>query len=553
MQGADLLVNILREHGVTMVSTLCGNGLNPFFVACQRAGVRVYDTRNEQAAAYMADAYARLTGKLGVCVVSSGIAHVNALAGVTNAYYDGAPLLLISGESATPPAGRGKFQELDQPALAAPICKVSARVERPENLAFQLRQALAQAQAGRPGPVHLTVPSEVLQAEVSDTPLRESQPLAPTRSPTAGDPHAVQEALAWIAGAGRPLLVVGTGAFYAQAGEALARFMALTDIPTVVPIWDRGVIARGTPQFLGVIGAASGGPRLLEDADLLIVVGARTDYRLGYAQPPALSPTARLIRVDVDAAELARGAQADLAILGDPASVLDAWADTWQEQGAAPHSTWLTAARARDRDFRARWQSLPETPPVTGHHVVEALRPFLREETILLIDGGNIGQWAHMCLCDGYPENWLTCGASAVVGWGLPGAMGAKVAYPERPVILLSGDGAITFTIAEFECAARHGLPFVVLLADDQAWGIVVSGQSERYGSAGVLASRTGPIRYDLVAEGFGALGIRVEHPAEIGPAIARGLAANRPTLIHVPISTSGPADNEPGESLAAI
>jgi acetolactate synthase I/II/III large subunit len=544
MNGADLLVNILRAQGVSFVATLCGNGLNPLLYACDQGGLRLVDTRNEQSASYLADAYARLTGKIGVCAVSSGIAHVNALAGVTNAYYDGAPLLLISGESDTAATGQGKFQELDQPALAAPVCKLSARVERVENLPAQVNMAIATAQAGRPGPVHLTIPIDVLEADVSERLAQTAHLAAPVRPKAAGDADAMRRALDWIASAKRPLLALGSGAFYAQAGKAAARFMALTDIPTVTPIWDRGVVAPGSKQFLGVIGAASGEPKLLADCDLLILVGARPDYRVGYTQPPALPPAARVVRVDADAAELGWGAPADLNILGDPASVLESWAGLWAGGRYLAHSAWLQEAQRRDQAFHARWQKLPAAPPMTGQHVVEAIRPYLGAETLFLVDGGNIGQWAHMCLANGYPEEWLTCGASAVVGWGLPGAMGARMAYPDKPIILLSGDGAMTFTLAEFESAARQGLPFVVVLADDQAWGIVVCGQRQRYGQEGVLASCMGPIRYDLVAEGLGALGIRAERPEEIGPAIARGLAARRPTLIHVPIATGGPADS---------
>jgi acetolactate synthase-1/2/3 large subunit len=180
---------------------------------------------------------------------------------------------------------------------------------------------------------------------------------------------------------------------------------------------------------------------------------------------------------------------------------------------------------------------------MTGRHIADALRPFLTEDLLFLIDGGNIGQWAHMALADCYPARWLTCGASAVVGWGLPGAIGAKLAYPRRPVLLLSGDGAIGFTIAELETSVKHSAPFVIVLADDRAWGIVVSGQRAAYGPEGVLASRMAPVDYAKLAEAFGAIGVRAETPAELSAAIARGLAADRTTLIHVPIALLGPAD----------
>ena len=542
MNGADLIISILQEHGVEFVSTLCGNGLSPLYTACYKAGVRVVDTRNEQAAAYMADAYARLTGRLGVCVVSSGIAHINALAGVANAWYDGAPLLLITGEGPTPPRGRGKFQEMDQAALAAPVCRVSKRINRVDTLGFELSEMLALATSGRPAPVHLSIPSDVMKAEVSAPPSRPPTVSAGSLQ-AAGEPKLIQESLEWIAAAQRPLLVLGSGAFYAGAGEVARIFVEATDIPTLVPIWDRGVIARGTPQWLGVIGAASGGPQLLDSADLLIVMGARTDYRIGYAQPPGISASARVIHVDADAAELALGSPADLNILGDPASVLSAWTAAWSARQAKPHSDWLAEAQERDTAFRARWQTLPPAgSEMTGHHVVEALRAFLTDETVFLVDGGNIGQWAHMCLADGYPANWLTCGASGVVGWGLGGAMGARLAYPDRPIILLSGDGSIGFTLTEFESATRQGLPFVVVLADDQAWGIVACSQRKQ-GPEAVIASCMMPVRYDRVAEGLGAVGIRAERPEEIGPAIQRALDAGCPALVHVPIVPLGPAD----------
>ena len=182
---------------------------------------------------------------------------------------------------------------------------------------------------------------------------------------------------------------------------------------------------------------------------------------------------------------------------------------------------------------------------MTGRHIVDAIRPLLTEDVVFLIDGGNIGQWVHMALADHYPSHWLTCGASAVVGWGIPGAMAAKLAYPDRPVLLLSGDGAFGFTVTELESAVRQGLPFVVVVANDEAWGIVVCGQLKEWGEEGVIASRLGAIRFDRVAEALGANGLRIENQEELAPAIRRGFSAGRPTVIDVPISVGGPADVE--------
>ena len=304
MNGADLLVRELVARGVPFISVLCGNGLDPLLVSASVAGLRVVDTRNEQAASYIADAYARLTGRVGVCAVSSGIAHVNALAGVLNAWYDGAPMLLITGASASTTLGRGGFQDLDQVALARPICKPAELVSRPERIPLAVQEAFAAATSGRPGPVHLTIPVDVLAAEVTDGQPESSLSIRVAASDRAcGDADRVRQAAVMLSAAQRPLIVAGSGAFYARAGAALRQFAKVSRIPVVTPIWDRGVVDFPMEEFLGVIGAASGEPRLLEDVDVLVMAGARVDYRVRYGDSPPLAEDIRLIRVDVDATE----------------------------------------------------------------------------------------------------------------------------------------------------------------------------------------------------------------------------------------------------------
>jgi acetolactate synthase-1/2/3 large subunit len=555
MNGADVLVRQLKAQGVPFVTTLCGNGLDPLYVACKRHGLRLIDVRNEQAAGYMADAVGRLTRRVGVCTASSGVAHVNALTGVVNAYFDGAPLLLITGASDSRTAGLGNFQDLDHVALARPVCKLAQRVDRPERIALAVHEAFATALSGRPGPVHLTIPGDVLQAPVKEadvqrllagteggkSPAGASTAAAPASPRAAADPEVVREAVDLLARAERPLLVAGSGVFYADAEESLRNLAAAVGLPVVTPIWDRGAVSRPLPEFLGVIGAASGGPALLAEADLILLVGARVDYRVGYLRPPAVAAKARLVRFDRDPGELNQGALPDLSLLGDPSVVLKQVWEEWLRRHLSARKTWLQEAQARHRRFRARWAKLPAPPPLTGQHLVEGLRPVLGEDVIFLIDGGNIGQWAHVLLGDHYPGHWLTCGASAVVGWGLPAAIAAKLLYPGRPVLLLSGDGAIGFTIAELEIAVRHKVPIVVVVADDQAWGIVTSGQKRSLGEP--IASLLGPVDYARVAQGFGARGVLVDKPDGLAPAIREAFASGQPTLIEVSIALAGPTD----------
>jgi len=547
MTGAEILVRCLGDAGIDRISVLCGNGLNPLLHEASRAGMTLIDTRNEQTASYMADATGRLTRRLGVCAVSSAVGHTNALIGVLNAHFDGGPMLLLSGTSSRQYWDLGVFQEMDHLSVIESITKYARVVERADTIPVYVREAIGQAISPRPGPVHLTVPLDVLEAEVPEEEIRwvrQPQALAAVAAPA--DDRLVRDAVRLLAASRRPVIVAGSGLFYAQGGPALATLASSLDIPVMTPIWDRGVVDRPADWFLGVVGAASGSAPILPDADLILLAGARVDYRVGYGLPPAFDRNTRVIRVSADADELRQGVEPDLAILGDPATVLQQLAEEAERQSVPRFRPWLEETRRRDREFRRRWidEPAPAVPPMTGRHLVGALEPFLDDDTIFLVDGGNIGQWAHMVLAARrYPSHWLTCGASGVIGWGIAGGMAARLAYPDRKIILLSGDGSFTFTLGDLERAASQRLPFVVVLADDCAWGIVVSGQREAYGPQGAVCSRMGQIDYVKMAESLGCLGSRAETPEEVAEAIEVGLEASVPTIVHVPIAIGGPAD----------
>ncbi|MFH1265093.1 MAG: thiamine pyrophosphate-dependent enzyme, partial [Planctomycetota bacterium] len=330
---------------------------------------------------------------------------------------------------------------------------------------------------------------------------------------------------------------------YSHGEEALARFSGQQQIPVVTPIWDRGSVPAPIDPFVGVIGAASGGASLLPDADLVILVGAEFDYRVGQLSPPVVSPDAKVIRIHADETCLRRGLEAGLGIHAAPGVVLEQLTEACRRLDCRPTSEWLAEARKRRDAFRRRCVAAADKFPTgtNGRDVVLAVGEVLSDESILLVDGGNIGQWFHQLLLDRLPGHWVTCGSSGVVGWGLPGALAARALYPDRPVILLSGDGSFTFTVSELECASRQGLPFVAIVADDRRWGISASGQTRNYGEP--LFSTLGPTRLDQVAEGFGCRGVRVEKNEELAPAIRAALSEDRPTVIHVPIVPGGPDD----------
>ena len=489
MTSVEFFVQGLRERGVEWMATLCGHGLDPLFHAASRAGLRLVDTRNEQTASYIADAAGRLSRRPGICAVSSGVAHVNALTGVLNAHFDGAPMLLISGAGALATAGMGHFQDVDQVSVARPITKYARNIDVPERSVEILDEALRMALAPPPGPVHVTYPMDVQRAE--------PPAMTPARTAPAA---ACGESEIDLDGCERPLLVAGSGVFYAGQSEALMQFSERYAIPVVVPIWDRGPIDRLIPTFMGVLGAASGGPELLADADRVFLVGAVADYRTGFAGIP-VGPRLRLAKP------------------------------------VEPFRAWLAEAAARRDAFRRSVRESGERQAREGTHalhIVDALRQVLTDDAVLIVDGGTIGQWAHQLLGDRYPGHWLTCGRSGVVGYGLGGAMAARLVFPERPVVLLSGDGAFTFNVAEIECAVRQGLNFTAIVADDLGWGITRTGHLKQFGET--IASSLGPIRFDRLAESLGAHGERVERPDAIAPALERALGQKSVTVLHVPV-----------------
>ena len=542
MNAADVFVQKLQALGVPCIYALCGNGLDPLLDATDRWNMRVIDTRNEQAAAYMADAAGRMTRRIGVVAVSSGVAHMNALTGVCNAWYDGSPMLLITGASDSTYRGRGVFQDMETAALAEPLCKYSARVETSAGLAAALDEAVEAAVSGRPGPVHLTVPADVFAGEVAD-PAPAASDRGMVTATGGADGSRVAGAAGILAKARRPVIVAGSGVFYADGSESLSQLASTLQAPVVVPIWDRGAVESPIPEFCGVVGAASGEPRILPEADAIVLMGARVDYRIGYLEAPAIASDAAILRIDIDPAELEQGVKPDVSLPGDPRTVAG---QLVAELGKLSHSadgSWLAEARKRSAAFRDATVGAPPSvsSPATGHHVVDGMMSAVGDDTIVLVDGGNIGQWFHMAACDRYPERWVTCGRSAVVGWGFPAAAAARSLNPDKDVLLLSGDGSSTFTLSEIETAVRQNLPYVAIIADDSAWGIVVSGCKQR--GVTPVAAELSSIRFDLVAQGYGARGIRVDDVSKLPALIAEGFASKQVTVLHVPIKTGGPAD----------
>ncbi len=520
MTAAEIFTRDLKSRGIEWMATLCGHGLDPLFQAARQAGIRLIDTRNEQTASYIAEAAGRLTRQPGVCAVSSGVAQVNALTGVTNAWFDCSPMLLISGSAAMSTEGLGHFQDMDQVTVARPLTKFSRSIDCAARVRQILDEALRKSTEGVPGPTHLMFPMDVQNTNVGDAALVAPSAL-PTSQSCAGS--GVDEIVQALAKSRKPLIVAGSGVFYDRSGPAMLRFAEEQNVPIVTPIWDRGSVDQPSPVFMGVIGAATGGAPILNEADCVLLAGVVGDYRLGYLRPPAVKPETRLLPFH---------------------GAWDALAGSCSKRDRTSSKDWLGACARRRDEFRSALEQRARESAggkMNAADVVRAIEGTLSEDPVLLVDGGSIGQWAHQLLCtDRYPGHWLTCGRSGVVGWGSRRSfMAARLVYPNRPVILFSGDGAFTFNVSDLEAAARQNLSFVAVIADDLGWGITRVGHVRQFGEP--IASSLGPIAFDRLAESLGARGVRAETPGQLAGELRRAMSDAAVTVIHVPIVGGNP------------
>lgn len=540
MNGAEWFVRSLKQRGVEQIFVLCGNGLNPFLDACLDEGMPLIDVRNEQAASFMADLYGRMTGRLGVVAVSSGPGHTNALTGLANAAWDGGPMLLISGSSPASTRGLDHFQELDQVSMVRSLCKFASYVDSVRTLVTDTDRAVAAAISPRPGPVHLTIPCDVW-ATAMPAGLGVSTPAsAEVFRGGPGDRALVREAAKLLCEAEKPIVFIGSGAFYSrEAGGGLEVLAEETNMPMISQLWDRGCIEKPMRQYIGVttteLNAAF--PKVAE-CDVALVLGARVDFRLGHGLPPVFSPDVTFVRVDADPDEIRRTIVPEVGIVGDVAMVLEQLLDEIRDLGGMDVSGWLADLRELRDASVAGWEAVEHDgkAPLPGYRICLALREFLDQEVTFLLDGGNIGRWFYTLLHNRHPSHWATCGISGVIGWGLPGGIVANLVRPGKPVLLLSGDGSAGFTISEIETGLRFNAPYVAVIAHDSAWGIVADGQ----GDDRLVASELGEIRYDKVAEALGARGVYVESEEQLKAAIAEGLALPTVTVIHVPTVRGG-------------
>lgn len=531
MTGAHLLVRTLKRHGVERIFGLCGDHVNAIFNACLDEGVAIVDVRQESGATHMADGWARVTGQPGVSVVTGGPGHTNSITGIATAWMACSPIIAISGMHDWGLRDRAPLQEIDQVELVRPITKWARVVTDPARLAQYAAIAYREAVSGRPGPVHLTIPGDVLEAAVDQAKIALPEPWR--REPAAAAATAVEAALDLLQRAERPAVIAGSGIWWAGAWEALRRFVELTALPCFTIGMGRGSLSDDHSLCLGyadpILNPAA---REIRDADVVLLIGKRIDFRLGYGN--LFGPGASLIQADIHAAELGRNRSAQLPIQCDAGAFLAQMVASAEKRGGWKEKPWVERLRQTRRASAEsrRAEETSDTAPVHPLRIVKEVREAVGAEAVWVIDGGDFAQWCRLGLPARRPGHWVRLGSLGTVGASIPFGVAAKLARPDCPVVILTGDGGMAFHSWELHTALRFNAPVVVVVGNDCGWGMERELQAAFYDRT--IGVELGPVRYDKVIEGMGGYGEHVEDPAELRPALERALKAGKVACVNV-------------------
>ena len=524
MRGADLLVRTLAEAGVDTIFSLSGNQIMPIYDACLDAGIDIVHTRHEAAAVFMADAWAQVTGKVGVALVTAAPGAANALGPLFTARRSESPVLFLTGDSPLAQDGRGAFQELDQVSMTAPLTKLSFRPAAPGDLGKDIARGIRTALAGRPGPVHIALPFDCLTGDTSGAAIPQADAVAPDVETVS--PDTVSRLLSEIGRAERPLILLGPALNASRTNGLPENLAAAVDAPVVAMESPRGLRDPSLGAFTEALGAA----------DLIVALGKPVDFTVGFGGGSA--EACRWIFVDTEEAERARahrnlGTCLQEAIAGDPRAMADALAKVGS--GGEGRAEW----RRRVRDLiqaRAFPQEITGAGgTITSQTLCAAVQRRIEaaESSIVICDGGEFGQWAQAATAG---TRRLINGPSGAIGGGLCYALAAKKADPDAAVVALMGDGTVGFHFAEFETAARARTPFVAIIGNDGLWNAEHQIQLRDYGPDRLVGCTLSPARYDLAAAALGCHGELVTDPEALDGALERAFAADVPACVDVRI-----------------
>jgi acetolactate synthase-1/2/3 large subunit len=523
---------------VTEVFTLHGGHLDSFLVACPEEGIRLTDTRHEATAGHAAEAFARATGNIGVCVITAGPGFANALTAMVDAWLDAVPVLFVAGspplrEVATNPLQGG----FDQVAMAAPVTKWSHRITNAERIADLVDKAVRTALSGRPGPVFLEVPIDIMFAPLEPGELVLPQQPALATKP-APSPEAVDRLLDLFASAIRPVIIAGGGALSARTASLLRSFAELVGAPVATSSKANGVMPADHALNAGAAGAlAAAALAEKQPADLVVLLGARQGLFLGGRAGAIVPNAAKLVQIDIDGAEIGRLRAPDLAITADSAETLAALLVKAKERDWPRREAWAATLKRCSQMSILPFRDAPkETRPGMIHpfHAARAVAESLAPQTAISFDGGEAIAWFQPFGRSPGPGLYMGNGYLGCLGVGQGYAIGLARARPNKPVAIIMGDGAAGFHIAEFDTMVRHRLPILTVIFNNACWGMSQHGQELVFGKQNLAAVKLEPTDYHKVAEGFGCTAEKITRYEDIAPAVKRAQAEAMPTCLNI-------------------
>ncbi|HEU4349820.1 MAG TPA: acetolactate synthase [Actinoplanes sp.] len=532
--GGELALAALRAYGVTEMFTLSGGHVFPLYDAAHTSGLPVYDVRHEQSAVFAAEAVAKLQRRPGLAVLTAGPGVTNGVSGLTSAFFNAAPVLVMGGRAPAFRWGAGSLQEIDHVPLVAPVTKYAATVGGTAAIPAEVARALTAALTPHRGPAFLDVPLEVLfSTETAEMP---GAPDVPVIEP---DPEHVSRAAALLAAAERPVIIAGSDVWAGNAVAALREAAEFLQIPVFANGMGRGALPPGHQ-----LAFAKARRPALNEADVVAVIGTPLDFRLGFGEFDG----ARVVHVVDAPSQRATHVEAAVSPAGDLRLILSALADFSGHRAA--HREWIEGLRVAEDAGKAldAEAMAAETDPIRPARIYGELRKVLAEDAVTIGDGGDFVSYAGRYLEPARPGTWLDPGPYGCLGTGMGYAMGARVTYPDRQICVLMGDGAAGFSLMDVESLVRQHLPVVIVVGNNGIWGLEKHPMRAMYGYH-VAADLQPGLRYDDVVKALGGAGETVEKSADLGPALERAFGSGVPYLVNV---LTDPADAYPRSSTLA-
>ncbi|MBI4831108.1 MAG: hypothetical protein HY801_06050 [Candidatus Lindowbacteria bacterium] len=541
-QGGYLVAKALKNEGVECIFTLCGGHIQPIYSGCVETGIRIIDVRHEQAATHAADGWARVTRKPGVAVVTAGPGLTNSVTGIANAMRAGSPVVIIGGQAPLFQFEKGGLQEMDHVDLLKPITKWAKRVHETRRIPEYIGAAFRHATAGRPGPVFLEIPLDMLiMSENEESVFFPVDSRA--KAKIHGDDVLVAHAVEMLKASQRPVIMAGSGIWWDDAGAVIAKLSRMLQAPVYVNGMARGCISAKHPlSFSQTRGKA------LSEADTIVLAGAELDFRLAYGSSSLFNPSAKIIQINIEPTEIGRNRPVDIGIIGNTRAVFEEICYSVGRPTLGPErETWLSELRKAEEIEQGSIRAFLESDAVPIHpaRLCHEIDKFLNDEAIVIGDGGDIVSLGARIIRPRGPGQWLDPGPFGCLGMGAPFGLAARLAKPDKQLLLLYGDGSFGFNGMEMDTAVRCNLPMVVVIGNDGGWGQMRSG-TESMGlseQAASVAVDLGFTHYEKMVEAFGGIGFYVEEPSEIRPALERAFENGRPACINVKIDPHATRD----------